>query len=124
LNKLKDAIDQARVDAQRLHESIGTNAVRNHSMIRADLKNAAERAIELAASLKTLVSAQSDDTRQHVKDAATALQAAAKSAHNISAADEPELKRIYNAMLVGATAAVRGLSKAAAAKRSSLDLKS
>jgi hypothetical protein len=122
LSKLKDAIDEARFDAQKVHQSISANTARNHATIRADLQNAGERARDLAASLKQVVGAQESDTKQHIKDASAALEETAKSAKTIAGSNEADLKRANEAMLIGATAAVRSLSKAVAAKRSSSNL--
>jgi hypothetical protein len=122
LSNLNDAIDKARVDAQQLHKSIGENTARNHATIRVELQNAAGRARDLAASLKQVADAQQADTKQHIKDASAALEDTAQSAKSIAGSNEADLKRVNRAMFVSATAALRSLSKAVAAKRSSSNL--
>lgn len=122
MTTLKDAIVNARVDAQQLHRSIGESTAKNHATVRTELLNAGDRARDLAASLKEVVDAQETDTKQHVKDATSALEETAKSAKSIAGSADSDLKAINGAMLVSATTAVHHLSKAVAAKRASKNL--
>lgn len=122
MNNVKDALDKARVDAQQLHQGISETTAKNHATIRVELQNAADRARDLAASLKEVADAQEADSKQHIKDATTALDHAAKSAKNIASSNDSDLKAVKAAMLINATAAVRNLSRAVAAKRSASKL--
>jgi hypothetical protein len=122
LSKLNDAIEKSRAEAQKLHESIGVSTAKNHATVRVELQNAATKARELAASLREVADAQQTDSKQHLKDAAIALDVTAKSAKDIAGAADSGLKAINKTMLFNTLTAVQALSRAVAKKRSSSNL--
>ena len=56
---IKEAVDEARSEAQELHRRIEASTTKNHDAIRAELDNTAFKAKELAASVSP------DCYRQH-----------------------------------------------------------
>lgn len=116
---VKDGIGKARSEAQKLHQKIAVTTSKGHAMIRADLENAATIATELAASIKTLSEAQRADAKEHLKDAATQLEDAAKHGKTIAGASEKQMQEANAAMLARAREALTDLSHAIAAVRRS-----
>jgi len=119
----KDALARARGEAQDLHRKIEASTAKNHAVIRTDVQNAALQAQALAASLKTVAEAQRTDAKQHLKDAASQLEAAGKVARDVAGASEAQLKQTNRAMLGKVRASLENLSQAVASQRSSAKAK-
>ena len=118
MSKLTDALDKARADAQALSSKLTT--AKDHTVIRANAVVVAAEAAVLARSVKALVESQKADAKHHVRDAATALETAAKNAREAADAGEAQLKEKNSAMRASVRAAVQQLSEAVAAKRATL----
>ncbi|HEX3469463.1 MAG TPA: hypothetical protein VHT05_15380 [Candidatus Elarobacter sp.] len=117
MSDLNDALGRAREQAQALHKQIESTTSADHAAIRADVKNAAESAQKLATSLRSVVEGQRTDAAQHGKDAAAALEAAAKSARDVGGATEAQLKAANRAMLGNVRDALQHLSQSVASQR-------
>ena len=118
LSNIKDALDNARSEAQALHRNIEATTAKDHAVLRADLQSAAAQAHQLAESLKVLHEGQQADAKQHLKDAAAQLEDAAKHARDLSSAGDAQLKQTGKIMLAKARDAVQNLSHAVAERRS------
>ena len=118
MSSIKDTIEHARSEAQNLHKQIDASTAKVHTAIRADLQDAGVEAHGLATSLKTLARAQADDAKQHLKDAASALEEAAKESKDIGQTAHADLKETAKAMRARARAALQSLSYAVASRRS------
>ncbi|MBV8529766.1 MAG: hypothetical protein JO104_00490 [Candidatus Eremiobacteraeota bacterium] len=113
-----DALEQARSEAQALHSKFTT--VKDHAAIRANAKVVAAEAAVLAHSVKALLGSQQTDAKHHLRDAASALESAAKDAQETAGATDAQLKEKSSAMRARVRTAVALLSLAVAAKRATL----
>lgn len=118
MSKLTDAVEEARGDAQALHKKITT--AKDHAVIRANARTVAVEAAELARAVKGLVESQGADAKQHLKDAASSLQAAATNAQDLVNASDADVKANNLAALGRLRSATQKLSLAVAARRASL----
>ena len=123
MSNIKETLDQARSAAQNLHKQIDATTAKDHAAIRADVQNSADKAKQLAASLKTIVDGQRADAKQHIKDAASQLEDAAKHAGELAKASDAQLKEHNKAMLGKVRDAAESLSQAVASERTKLAAK-
>jgi len=117
MSTASSALARARSDAQQLHQRIDAATSKNTAAARVDLQDAAAKAKELAASLKTTADAQRADAKQHLKNAATELDAAATHARALAAASQAQIKDTNLAMLANVRDAVQHISRSIAANR-------
>lgn len=117
MDTIKDALTKARSEAQDLHKQIEANTAKNHATLRADVQTAGVQAQKLGASLRTVVDGQRSDAQQHIQDAATKLEDAAKHARDVAGASEAQLEQTNQAMLAKVRGALQNLSNAIAARR-------
>jgi len=122
LSTVDKALEHARKDAQALHKKIQATTAKDHAAIRANLQSSADAASVLALSLKTLAQSQQADTKQHLRDAATVLETAAKDAQAAGSASEATIKVKNTAMLARIRSATQQLSHALAEKRGAAQL--
>jgi hypothetical protein len=122
LSNMKDAVALARSDTQALHAKLQATTNKDHGAIRADAKNVASAAQELAVSLKTLAENQQADGKQHLRDAALVLEKAAQDARELGSAGDADVKVRNKAMLQRVRSATQKLSKAVAANRAAAHL--
>jgi hypothetical protein len=115
-----DAVEQVRSDAQALHKRIQETATKNHAAIRANGSSVAAEASKLASAVRELIEGQRADAKQHLKDAASSLEAAAADTQNLVTASDADLKARNVAALGRVRSATQKLSQAVAAKRASL----
>jgi hypothetical protein len=94
LSNTPDAIEQARRDAQTLHERAHKSTAAKHADIRTNLETVAQDARRLQATLIGLLDSQQADTKQHLKNAANALDAGALDAKVIKTANDDDLTRL------------------------------
>jgi hypothetical protein len=80
----------------------------------------AAEASELAAAVRELIASQRADTKQHLKDAASSLEAAKADAQDLVNAGDANLKARNLAALGRVRSATQKLSQAVAEKRASL----
>lgn len=120
MNKVTDAVEEARSDAQALHKRIAGTTSKNHAAIRANARTVADEASELARTLAELIESQRAEAKQHLKDAASSLKAAATDAQGLVNASDADLKAKNVAVLGRVRSATQQLSQAVAAKRASL----
>lgn len=120
MSKVTDALEEARSSAQMLHKKIQVTTAKDHAAVRANARSVAAEALQLARAVKGLLESQRTDTRQHLKDAATALEAAAKDAQAIETASDAEVRSRNRETLGRVRSAAQELSQAVAAKRASL----
>jgi len=118
VSKAIDALEEARSAAQALHGKLTT--AKDHAAIRANARVVAAEAAMLALSIKALLESQKTDAKHHLHDAAVALEAASKDAHEAAGANDATLKEKRSAMRSRIRAAVALLSLALAAKRATL----
>jgi hypothetical protein len=117
LNTTKDAIEQARRDAQGLYKRAHNATAAKHADIRAKLETVADEASRIQPGLRDLAKSQQADARQHLKNALTAVEAAARSAQFVKTANEQDLKELDAALRSRTSAALKALSLALAARR-------
>jgi ABC-type transporter Mla subunit MlaD len=117
VSTVKDALDQARSEAQDLHKKIEAGRAKDHAALKAEVQDSANKAQQLAASLKSVIDGQRDDAKQHVKDAAAHLDDAAKHARDLASANDAQLKAANQAMLSKVRDAAENLSRAIASRR-------
>ena len=115
MGKIIDALEEARSNAQALHSKLTT--VKDHAAIRANARVVAGDAAALVRSVHKLTESQRADAKHHLLDAASALEAASKVAHEAAAAPDAQLKEKNVAMRARVRKAVQLLSLAVAAKR-------
>ena len=120
LNATKDALELARRDAQALHKKAHSATATKHADIRANLENLIVDARQLRAALEGLTESQRADAKQHLKNAISALEDAAKDANTLKTANDKDLKKLDAALRLRTAAALKQLSRALAAKRTSL----
>jgi hypothetical protein len=123
MSNIKETLDRARSEAQTLHKNIDATAAKDQAAMRADMKDSAEKAKQLAASLKTIVDGQRADAKQHINDAAVQLDDAAKHARDVATATDDQLKKHNRAMLAKVRDAAENLSQAVASERTKLAVK-
>ena len=115
MNKVTDALEEARSGAAALHSKLTT--AKDHAAIRANARAVAAETVVLARSVKALIESQKVDAKHHLHDASSALEAATKDAHDTAAAPDGQLKEKNAAMRSRLRKAVQLLSLAVAAKR-------
>jgi len=118
LSTITEALESARREAQDLHKKAEAATAKDHAALRADLQSAAAQAQKLAASLRAVINGQRSDAKQHLQNATTQLDDAAKHARDVATAGEAQLKTTNQAMLAKARDAVQSLSRALASMRS------
>jgi hypothetical protein len=123
VSNLKEALDKARSETQDLHKRIDATTAKDHAAIRADVEVSADKAKQLAASLKTIVDGQRADAKKHIEDAASQLEDAAKHARDLAKASDAQLKERNRAMLGKVRDAAESLSQAVASERTKLAVK-
>jgi hypothetical protein len=123
VSNINVTLDKARSEAQDLHKRIDATTAKDHAAIRADVKDSAEKAQQLAASLKTIVDGRRADAKRHIEDAASQLEDAAKHAREIASASDAQLKERNKAMLSKVRNAAESLSQAVASERAKLAVK-
>jgi hypothetical protein len=122
VSNINVTLDKARSEAQDLHKRIDATTAKDHAAIR-DVKDSAEKAQQLAASLKTIVDGRRADAKRHIEDAASQLEDAAKHAREIASASDAQLKERNKAMLSKVRNAAESLSQAVASERAKLGVK-
>lgn len=120
VSKVRDAVEEARSDAQALHKKILGTTAKDHAAIRASARSVATEASELARAIRGLLENQQADAKQHLKDAASSLDAAATDAQYLANASGADVKARNLAALGRVRSATQELSQAVAAKRASL----
>ena len=115
MGKVIDALEEARSNAQALHSKLTT--AKDHTAIRANARAVAADAAVLLRSVHKLTESQRTDAKHHLHDAASALEAASKDAHEAADAPDARLKEKNAAMRARVRKAVQLLSLAVAAKR-------
>jgi hypothetical protein len=123
VSNINETLDEARSEAQDLHKRIDATTAKDHAAIRADVKDSAEKAKQLAASLKSIVDGQRADAKRHIEDAASQLEDAAKHAREIESASDAQLKERNKAMLSKVRNAAESLSQAVASERAKVAVK-
>lgn len=118
MNKVTDALEEARGNAQALHSKVTT--ARDHAAIRANARVVATDAVVLGRAVKSLLDSQKTDAKHHLRDAIAALEAAEKDAQATSGASDAQLKEKSRAMRSRLRAAAALLTLAVAAKRATL----
>jgi hypothetical protein len=93
---------------------------KDHAAIRASARSVATEASELARAVRGLVESQEADAKQHLKDAASSLEAAATNAQDLANASGADVKARNLVALGRVHSATQKLSQAVAAKRASL----
>ena len=119
MDNLNEALDKVRRDAQALHKSVAATTIKDRAALRANLQTAGTEARELALSVKVLSNSQEAETKQHLRDAASALEDAGQNAKSLAKAGDSDLATANAAVLARVTSALRSLSQVVAAKRSS-----
>jgi len=117
---MKGALEQARRDAQALHKKAQDATAKKHADIRANVEKLADEALKLQAALKVLKLSQHADAQQHLNNAVNALDDAAKNAKAIKTANERDLGILRAALRLRTAIALKQLSRALAAKRTSV----
>jgi hypothetical protein len=74
MSNVKETLEKARSEAQDLHKKIDADAAKDNAALRANVQDAAAKAQNLAASLKTIVDGQRADAKQRIADAASQLE--------------------------------------------------
>jgi hypothetical protein len=120
VSKVTDAVEEARSDAQALHKRILGTTAKDHAAMRASARSVAAEASELGRAVRGLVQSQQADAKQHLKDAASSLEAAATDAQDLVNASGADVKARNLAALGHVRSATQKLSQAVAAKRASL----
>jgi hypothetical protein len=120
VSKVTDSVEEARSDAQALHKKIRGTTEKNHAAIRASARSIAAEASELSSAVNGLLVSQRADAKQHLKGAATSLEAAATDAQDLVNASDADLRARNTALLGRVRSATQKLSQAVATKRASL----
>jgi len=120
VSKVTDAVGEARNDAQALHKKLLRTTSKDHAAIRASARGVAAEASDLAGAVKGLLENQQTDAKQHLKDAASSLEVAAKDAQDLLDARDADVRARNVAVLGRVRSATQKLSQAVAAKRASL----
>lgn len=120
MSKVTDGVEEVRAETQALHKRILGTTTKNHAEIRAAARGVAAEASELARAVKELIDTQRTDAKQHLKDAASSLEAAANDAQGLISANDADLKARNVTALGRVRTAAQELSQAVAAKRASL----
>lgn len=120
MSTISDAVEKARNEAQALHKQLSSSTEKNHAAIRANARSVAAEASQLAGAVTGLIASQQSDAKQHLKDAAATLQAAASDAQSVVTAGDDNLKERNTVALGRIRSATQKLSQAVAAKRASL----
>jgi hypothetical protein len=123
VSNIKETLDKARGQAQELHKRIDATTAKDNAAMRADVKDSADKAQQLAASLKTIVDGQRADAKRHLEDAASQLEDAAKHARDVASATDAQLKERNRAMLSKVRDAAENISQAVASERTKLAVK-
>jgi hypothetical protein len=123
MSNVKETLEKARSEAQDLHKKLDANAVKDNAALRADVQDAAAKAQNLAASLKTIVDGRRADAKQRIADAASQLEDAAKQAREMASASDAQLKERNRAMLGKVRDAAENLSQAVASERAKVAAK-
>ncbi len=119
----KDALDHARSEVQDLHKKIDAMHAKDQAALRAELQQSADKAKQLAASLKSVVDGQRSEAKKNIKNATTQLEDAVKHAHDLAGANEAKLKEAHAAMLSKVRGAAQNLSHAVASHRENVAVK-
>ena len=117
MNKVIEAVDQARDETRTLYRRIRESTGKNHAAIRADIQDASAQAQRLASTLKTLASDRRIDEKAHLDHAASLLETAAAGGKSVASATAGELRKTNMTMLEHTRDAVQDISQAIAAKR-------
>jgi hypothetical protein len=117
MNNTLSALMRARSEAQVLQKKAHNATAVKHADIRANLQIVATDARQLEASPKGLAESQDADAKQHLKNAATALDGAANDSKMIATANEADLKKASAKLRAQSTAALKHITRALAAER-------
>jgi hypothetical protein len=121
MNNSTDAFEDVRRDAQALHKKTHNATAVSHADIRDNLDTLTAEARQLKTTLRGLAERQRPDVKAHLESAATALDIATKDAKTLAAASDADLEKADAEMRVNSATALKHISLALAAKRSSLE---
>ena len=119
MSTIKDAIDQARANAQDLHKQVMAATGGDQAAIKSDFTNVAADAQALATSIKQTAAsqAQQPDTQAYLSDAAAEIQDAANHAKAAAQAAAPEFSKAKAKVIADMTNGLNSLSHAVATQR-------
>ncbi len=119
MNKTADTLEHVRSDARNLHEKIAEALTKNEAARRKDLQEAGDKAQQIASSVRTLAKERHSEATANFTNAAASLESAAASAKETGKARVADLREHNDAMLTQVRSALKNLSSARAAERSS-----
>ena len=119
MSTIKDAINQARANAQDLHKQVMAATGKDQAAIKNDFTNVSTDAQALANSIKETAAAQAQqsDTRAYLSDAVAQIQDAANHAKAAAQAAAPEFSKAKATVIADMTNGLNSLSHAVATQR-------
>ena len=124
---IRDSLDNVRTATQQLHKSISSALARRSQATSADIEALAKKAKESAELARSTMSdrfeAAHEQIKQHLKDAATKLDAAERRASESVKKSGNDLRESLMGALAEARASAKDISEAVAAKRSAIAAK-
>lgn len=91
MSTVKENLEKARKDAKSLFDRLEKNMAEENAARRTEVADAAERASQLALSVKSLAEGQPADAKQHLREAATELEWIATNAKKIEHASKEQV---------------------------------
>ena len=116
--KVKQALDDVRAAAQKLHGAISDAATKQGGATKADLEAFAQKTKTVAQSLKSSISTQQGAAKKALTEAASVLEASQKKATEGMKASGQAFQSSIREAVSGARASVQKISEAVAAARS------
>ena len=117
MSNFKNQIEEARADAQHLQEKLAASTAKHDTAIRAEARDVAAEANELARNLQTILGGEQVDVKRHLQTAGSQFEQIAQEAQERASASESNLKSDAAASAQKARMAVAELSQALAKKR-------
>ena len=121
--KIKDALDDVRASAQKLHGAISDAAAKRGGATKTDLEAFAQKAKSLTESVKGSMGTQRDAAKKHLGDAVTKLEATQKHVADGVKTSGQAFQTSVKKAVADARASVQKISEAVAAKRSAASTK-
>ncbi len=117
MSTVTDTLDRARSDARKLHEKIAAATAKNDDALRKELQEVADKAQQLAASLRSDSKGQQSEVAAHLASAAASLESAVASAKDTAHVRADELRERNRMMLTKVRSALKNISSGKAAER-------
>ena len=121
--KIKDALDDVRAAAQKMHGALSDAAAKRGGATKADLEAFAQKAKSVTESVKGSIGAQQETAKKYLNDAVTHLEATQKHAAESLKTSGQAFQTSVKKAVADARASVQKISEAVAAKRSAASTK-